>query len=90
MKIEYKDEIVTLTAENGEEKNFLKKVSKEGLRNFGSGSSNVLALPSAADLRQVHLTEKQVEMIIYSLGFSHVSMWQVYGKEESEALQFSF
>ena len=90
MKIEYKDEIVTLQAENGEEKEFLNLVGKEGLRNFGSGSNNVLALPSKAGLKQIHLTKGQIHMVTYCLGLNSESMKELYGKEKSQELFYTF
>ena len=90
MKIVFNLGIITLYAENDEEKEFLDKVGKEGLRNFGSGSSNVLALPSEAGLKQIHLTEDQINMITYIFGLNRERMFELYGKEEAQALLFTF
>ena len=63
MKCKFKDEIITLTGETKEEKEFLYKAFKEGLRNYGGGSNNSLALPSLAGLTQVHLDQDDVNAL---------------------------
>jgi len=48
--------ILYLRPESDEDQEFLDKVYKEGLRNFGGGSYNTLALPSEAGLVQIHVS----------------------------------
>ena len=55
MKAELIKGILQLRAEDDGERVFLKKVYEEGLRNFGGGSYNSLALPSLAGLVQIHV-----------------------------------
>lgn len=60
--------VLTLKGENEEEKQFLTQAGIEGLRNFGTGTTNVLALPSTAELKQFHLSCHELTMVAYMIG----------------------
>lgn len=86
MKAEFKEGILTLRAETDEEKKFLDKVGYEGLRNFGSGSCNTLALPSIAGVKQFHLTPDQITVIVFALGRADSYLRRSYGPEKTDGL----
>ncbi|MBA7685437.1 hypothetical protein ES703_93862 [subsurface metagenome] len=81
MKTKFKDGILTLRAENEEEQKFLRTGFDEGLRNFGGGSTNLLALPSLAGLKQVHFKEGQLKILAYALHIGEEKLNQVFGRE---------
>ena len=86
MECTFREGIVTLRAETDEERQFLEAGFKEGLRNFGGGSTNTLSLPSHAGLQQFHLDKKETIILAYSLGHNSIELCRVYGADEVRKL----
>ena len=81
MKAELNNNVLHLRNENEEEKKFLDKAGKEGLRNFGSGSVNAVSLPSLANLIQVHFEPMEMALLLYCIGKCEESLIETYGFE---------
>lgn len=86
MHVEFNDGILYLTAKNKEEETFLKQAFHEGLRVFGGGSCTTLALPSMANLEQLHLNPTQKNRVIYALGKTDRKLQHTYGHENVNRL----
>ena len=63
LKAEFNKGILTLRAEDDEEKEFLDEAFKEGLRAFGGGSYMTVCLPSLANLIQFHIAKDDFELL---------------------------
>ena len=63
LEAEFNKGILTLRAEDDEEKVFLDEAFKEGLRAFGGGSYVTVCLPSMANLIQLHIDKGDLELL---------------------------
>lgn len=86
MRAEINEDILILRAENNEERQFLDRAGKEGLRNFGRGSYNTLSFPSTAGFKQFHFDSDEVNMLIFALGRADNILQNAFGSKKVDLL----